>query len=130
MENDKREIAVNSESLLSDIQDAFSICYPFLLMEFFRKSRSLAPLRQIRLEPLGNIKALDDPAASHVIDVGSLRTVAEVAQEIAGITGAVVKISRKSGSVWNVISLTDGWTLERQNAAGEYISRLMAGSKQ
>ena len=127
MENEKREIAVNSESLLSDIQDAFSACYPFLLIEFFRKSRSPAPLRQIRMEQLTNIKALDNPAASHIIDVGNLRTVAEVTQEIAGITGVIVIVSRRSGNVWNVISLTDGWTLERQNAAGEYISKLMAG---
>jgi hypothetical protein len=36
-------------------------------------------------------------------------------------------MSRKSGNVWNVISVTDGWTLENQNASGQFISSVMAG---
>jgi hypothetical protein len=35
-------------------------------------------------------------------------------------------VSRKSGNVWNMISVTDGWTLESQNSAGEFISSQMA----
>ena len=45
--------------------------------------------------------------------------------EIFGLLGLNAKISRKSGKVWNAISLTKGWTLERQNAAGEYVSEIM-----
>jgi hypothetical protein len=39
--------------------------------------------------------------------------------------GVIVQVSRKSGNVWNVISITEGWTLESQNSAGEFISSEM-----
>jgi hypothetical protein len=45
---------------------------------------------------------------------------------MSGITGVAVQISRRSGNVWNVISLTNNWTLDRQNTTGAYVSSIMA----
>ncbi|MFZ9982087.1 MAG: hypothetical protein ACO3FI_08660 [Cyclobacteriaceae bacterium] len=40
-------------------------------------------------------------------------------EEFKSATGLLVKIFRKSGNVWIETSLTDDWTLERQNEEGK-----------
>ena len=39
-----------------------------------------------------------------------------------------MQVFRKSGNIWNAISLTDSWTLESQNEAGEFISTEMSAA--
>ncbi|QEC65766.1 hypothetical protein FRZ67_00015 [Panacibacter ginsenosidivorans] len=53
------------------------------------------------------------------------RTIAQVEDDCIQQLGLLVQISRKSGNVWNTISLTENWTLEEQNNAGKFISSEM-----
>lgn len=125
MELHKKEIIIRGESLLKDVQEAFSACYPFLMIEFYHRNRGLMATTYAKIEPRTRVLPLAGIQTSHTIDISRVRTVSEVLSEISSLTGVTVRMCRKSGNVWNAISLTDGWTLERQNNAGEYISTLM-----
>jgi hypothetical protein len=122
MEHDKKKIVITGGSLLH-IQEAFSGFYPFLMIEFFLAGHSRFSHTEARLSLDKMALALSGKV--YTIDVSSQRTVSEVVGDITRLFRVTAQVCRKSGNVWNAVSLTDGWTLERQNSAGEYISRIM-----
>jgi len=125
METNNKEILINNDSLIRDIQYEFSACYPFLKIEFLEKDRNAKNGRSVLLAPNIPLKQL---ASIHPrkIDINKNRTVAEVSGELQSALGVTVQVSRKSGNVWNAISISDSWTLQSQNVAGEFISGQMA----
>ena len=123
-----KEIVVSSESLVMDIQKAFNLYYPFLKIEFADKTKKTLPFKNSKVNPddqIGEIAELMRPAT---INVENEKTVSEVEKEFREILGLTIRMYRKSGNVWNVISVTDNWTLENQNKAGETISIEMAAA--
>jgi len=53
------------------------------------------------------------------INLSGSTTIQTLKNSIAESTGLMVKIFRKSGNVWIETSLTDDWTLDRQNEEGK-----------
>jgi hypothetical protein len=123
--NNKNEILITSESVLLNIQNTFTAFFPFLKIDFLRPSSLSAPSRSNTVDPNTSLKNLNNISTPQKINIDNSRTVSEVCNDFETALGFMVKVSRKSGNVWNVISVTDGWTLKNQNAAGEYISSVM-----
>lgn len=123
-----KEITINGDSLVMDIQKAFNLLYPFLKIEFSKSGMNTYLLKNIKVSPADTIKQVTGIAALKKLDVAGNKTVAEVEKELKDALGLYGKIFRKSGNVWNMISLTDSWTLESQNKAGEFISKEMVAA--
>ncbi|MEO8109383.1 MAG: hypothetical protein ABI594_05100 [Ginsengibacter sp.] len=119
-----RTIHINNDSLVRDIQSEFSSWYPFLKIEFHAKKINLKSSRMPSLEPHFQLKQLAEILPGE-IDINGHRTVEEVSNDIQGMLPVIVQMSRKSGNVWNTISISHGWTLQSQNTAGEFISSEM-----
>lgn len=99
---------------VGDIQQAFSQAFPYLKIDFF-KNLELNGIRITKkLEPPFTIFNPTDVS----IDLEGTRTISEVKKDFLNITGLVTRIFRKSGNVWIETSLTDDWTLSRQNTEG------------
>ncbi|MCW3106453.1 MAG: hypothetical protein JWQ09_959 [Segetibacter sp.] len=130
MNRDKKEIVLTNDSVLMDIQNAFTTLYPFLKIDFLQTCSPSRSVRSILMHPLTSLKQLKNINTSQKINIDINRTVAEMSSDLESALGLVVEVSRKSGNVWNVISLTDSWTLENQNAAGKFICSEMASPKQ
>lgn len=126
MNNDKKEIFITKDSSLMDIQSAFSAFFPFLKIDFLQPDTVSKSLRGITIHPQTSLKSLTDINTPKIINVDNCRTVSEICDDFKHTLGYTVEVSRKSGKVWNVISVTDGWTLEGQNSAGKHISSLMS----
>lgn len=126
MELKNKEILINNESLLVDIQEAFSARYPFLKIDFLETDATARNLKSTKIDPRTSVKKMTNAGSAYKIDINDRRTVAEISHEFEHKLGVIVQVSRKSGNVWNVISITEGWTLETQNSAGEFISSEMA----
>lgn len=120
-----RTIHINNDSLVRDIQSEFSSYYPFLKIEFLAKNIHPKSSRTPSLEPHFQLKHLAKILPGK-IDISGNRTVEEVSNDIQDILPVIVQMSRKSGNVWNTISISHGWTLQSQNTAGEFISSEMA----
>ena len=120
MEPDNKKISISNDSRIRDIQQEFSACYPFLKIEFYATGSQAKNGRSTLLDPITSLKNLANVNPG-TIDINRNRTVAEVSQYLQGILGVIVKVCRKSGNVWNTISLSDGWTLQSQNTAAEFI---------
>lgn len=56
-----------------------------------------------------------------VVDIDADTTVAELGNSFASF-GLRTEVFRKSGNVWVPTVLTDSWTLQQQNNAGEELS--------
>ena len=125
MKPDKKEILITGECILKDIQNTFSAFYPFLKIEFLESNARSKSQRRITVHSHTSLNKLKNIHEPQKISVENNRTVAEVSKDLENSLGLVVEMSRKSGNVWNVISVTDGWTLENQNASGQFISSVM-----
>lgn len=122
----RTEIVISGDSLIMDIQQQFSMLYPYLKIEFFKKNNKTSPSAKLSAaSPQNKIKELTNLETPQKLNVGNTRTVAEIASDFYKQIGLSVLLFRKSGNIWNTISLTEGWTLENQNKAGEFISTEM-----
>ena len=126
METHDNEIVLKPDSLIGDIQLQFNSLYPFLKIEFL-KSGELPGLKNSGLNSGYRIMDLSKSSPIAKLNVNKYRTVAQITDDCLNKFGLTMQLFRKSGNVWNVISLTDNWTLESQNNAGEFISSEMSG---
>lgn len=129
METINSEIVLNPDSLITDIQSQFSSFYPFLKIEFSKNNSAFSGKNLIE-NTAYRIKDLSNLSTPEKINVDKTRTVAEIAGDCMIRLGLTIQVLRKSGNVWNLISLTDSWTLESQNNAGAFISKEIAGDSQ
>ncbi len=120
------EIVLDPDSLIADIQNQFNSFYPFLKIEF-SKSNNTGIGKSPRMEGAFRIKDLTKTSSITRLNIDKSRTVQQLANDCMHTLGLLVKVLRKSGNVWNVISVTDNWTLENQNDAGRFISSEMTG---
>ncbi len=128
METVRKQIVISSDSIVIDIQKAFSSYYPFLKIEFYKKEKHLLSYKINKVNPGSLIFQIIEVRATVKVDVENNRTIAEIEKDFTDLLGLSIQVFRKSGNVWNVISLTDSWTLESQNNAGEFISTEMAAA--
>lgn len=119
----KKEILITKDCFLVDIQNTFAAFFPFLKIDFFQPDTLSKMSRSSRIDLKTSLKNFG--GIPKKINVDNNRSVSELCNDFKNALGFVVEVSRKSGNVWNVISVTEGWTLEDQNAAGEYISSVM-----
>lgn len=122
MEALKKEILIDNETFLKDIQSNFNAFYPFLKIEFWE-------LKKTFLKPgiKNNHYSMQVKDVSHVpqlihIDVSDEQTIGALIKDFKHNSGTNIDVYRKSGNVWNIISLTESWTLKNQNNAGKFIS--------
>ena len=121
----KKQIQINNETFLKDIQKSFNEYYPYLKIEFLEpKKYPLEPrLKNDHYSmQVKDLSLLQNPIA---IDVSNERTIEDIIIDFKKNTGTNINVSRKSGNIWNVITLTGSWTLESQNNAGLFISSEM-----
>lgn len=122
-----REIEVNGDRLVKDIKSEFNLLYPFLKIEFLKRevSNSSASNKVDKVGDETPIKQLSTSKSRATISLESYRTIQDLENDFHNLLGIHIQVLRKSGNVWNIISLTDAWTLESQNKAGEFISSEM-----
>lgn len=97
------------------LQKIFADQFPFLKIEFF-KNLELNGIRVTKkLETSYGLFRIPETEIS-LIDS---RTIQSLKKDVFEITGLTAKIFRKSGNVWIETSLTDDWSLSRQNDEGK-----------
>jgi hypothetical protein len=111
------KLIVKEGMYIHDIQKAFNDEYPHLKIEFFRRKhgmRQLSPKKE-RLDPFTTIPLSNGHAKTSSLDAGKEITVGAFEKECWEKTGVAVQVFRKSRNLWIETSLTDNWTLEKQN---------------
>ncbi len=125
MKQENKSINITNDSLISDFQHLFSMYYPYLKIEFLQIDPTAKKIKSIILDSTISLNQLKSIGFTKTINISNDITIRELSHDLENILGVMVQVLRKSGNVWNVISLTNEWTLENQNAAGLYISSKM-----
>jgi hypothetical protein len=119
------KLRIEKESSIKNVQKEFNTLYPYLKIEFFKrpfrlwsKSR-LNEEKRNHDEPVSNLGKFNKCA---IINVDGKRTAAQVEQDFWEAFGLSIKLFRKSGTLWIETTLTESWTLEKQNEEGEFMS--------
>ena len=108
-------ISIFEGQTIGAIQKNFSDRYPYLRIDFFRNLELNGIRIMKKLEMSYGLFQLPESEISLLGD----RTVHTLKEDIRKATGLIAKIFRRSGNVWIETSLTDDWTLERQNEEGK-----------
>ena len=112
------ELTIHSDFLVRTIKENFNKTYPFLKLEFYRDGDKHKMLRDAERLYIKSNEAL-------MISIEAARTLKELKNDIEKMTGYTAQIFRRSGNVWIETSLTDDWSLERQNKEGELFNTLL-----
>ena len=124
MKKNIKEITIGRNTRIKDIQEEFRLIYPYLAIDFSDK-RSEGFFKSRKVNPDNLISNIYCTPGTIKLNVDEERTISEVENEWLELLGLSIQILRKSGNVWNVISITNSWTLQSQNRAGEFISTEM-----
>ena len=111
------EILIKSGKTMLQIQEDFSKMFPFLKIEFFESPQDPTGT-STRSKMISSDKRLKEGLKG--INAKSLflfgdTTVKELEDRFKTDFGLNVQVFRKSGNLWIETSLTDSWTLDRQN---------------
>lgn len=125
------KINITDKKKIAAIQKEFGALFPFLKIEFFSKPHKVgAPsARKIMKLPSKTLGECRTIHTSGTITITPRTTVAELEQKFMDIFGLSIQVFRKSGKAWLETTVTDGWTLDKQNKQGEALSNYLSGNQ-
>lgn len=120
------QLTINDDRKLFAIQEEFTAQFPYLKLEFFSKPHKVgAPSsKKIMKHPSSTIGECRVIHNSGTLTLTPNMSVSDLEQSFADVYGLSVQIFRKSGRVWLETTVTDGWTLEKQNDQGKMLSHI------
>lgn len=122
------EFIIRPNTKIITVQKNFNAVFPFLKLEFVkhRHGPNGSSSKKDLLAPhaLLEIIAKGDHKTKAVIDENM--TVAEVEALFMSQYGLSAQVFRKSGRLWLETTVTDDWTLKKQNMEGHELSTLQA----
>lgn len=117
-------IEINDQRKISEVQREFNRAFPFLKMEFFEaphrdkkalpKSKMFAPEKK-----LGSCRSIHESGMLSIVETETVSALEKTLWENYGLSAQVF---RRSGNLWIETSLTDSWSLKRQNDEGREFS--------
>jgi hypothetical protein len=118
------KIQINDHRKIFAVQEEFSKMFPWLKIEFFSKPHKIGgPSPKTQLVP--SSKTIGECRTEHdsgTITILPAMTVADLEQAFRDVYGLSVQVFRKSGKSWLETTVTDSWTLEKQNEQGKLLS--------
>ena len=115
------KLDISKLKTIQDVREDFTRQYPFLKLEFYKGANRFhsigtkdhlshsALLRSAGLKKEGHIEIYDDI------------TVAELERIFLEQFGLAAQVSRNSGGIWLETTMTDNWSLRKQNDYGKEI---------
>lgn len=120
-----QELSISGSNTVQEVQHAFQEVYPYLKIEFYFPFQAKATSYRKEEQLSGNtvLERYMRYRTAAVIDISAYRTIAELEDDFAHLVGLRVQVFRKSGNLWIITSLTDDWSLGKQNSEGESFSK-------
>lgn len=109
------KITINDHRKISEIQEEFNRHFPYLRLGF-----SFKPLISENTKLNECCRFCKDGTISITPDM----TVSDLELSFYNHYGLIVQVLRKSGKAWLETTVTDGWTLRKQNEQGEALSKI------
>jgi len=114
------ELLINDKVAIGELQKQFNQEFPYLKLEFFDSPPTFDGLPKSRVH--ANHKLLGACRKIHtegVLVINADVTVERLEKTFWQQFGLTVEVFRKSGNLWIETTLSDSWTLRRQNEEGK-----------
>jgi hypothetical protein len=119
---------ISKDKTILEVQQSFSSKYPFLKLEFYKRdTTNPAHTNEKHLSQSITLKAAG-LKENGLIDIQNDLTVADLVKIFLTKFGLNVQVSRKSGTLWLETTMTDKWSLQKQNEHGREITLSETGS--
>lgn len=115
-------LAISKEKTIRDVQLEFSSQFPFLKLEFYKRENSdpaLPVKKHLQHSLMLKQAGLKN---SGTLEIQNETTVMVLEKMFYSNFGLDVQVLRKSGMLWLETTVTDKWTLQKQNEHGREIS--------
>jgi hypothetical protein len=120
VKNNIMELLINDKVAISELQKQFNQEFPYLKLEFFDTPPTFDGRPKSRTHPnhrlLGACRKLHSEG---VLVINADVTVEKLEKTFWQQFGLAVEVFRKSGNLWIETTLSDSWTLRRQNEEGK-----------
>jgi hypothetical protein len=118
------EIVVNKTKMLKTIQEEFQKCFPFLKLEFYSNSHRVGEGSSKKQALNNNLTVGETPQfkKDSTIEIEKSMKVSELEKAFANAFGLNIQVFRKSNNMWLQTTITDNWSLEKQNQNGKEIN--------
>lgn len=113
-------LKINAQKKISSLKEEFNKAFPFLKLEFFKhkhKTHGASPKEDLIREDLtiGHFRKKFIESDLEITDDMSVSSLEQLFQREYGVS---TQVFRKSGRSWIETTVTDDWTLKRQNDEG------------
>jgi len=111
--------------LISEVQKEFAAIFPFLKLEFF-SGKANGQTRSTVFQIISNNKRISDcqsATADGILEFEEEMKVAELENQLKSRFHLNAQVFRRSGNTWLQTTMTDNWTLQKQNEHGKEISQ-------
>lgn len=115
------KLILSKNKTIHDIQSVFNKEYPFLKLEFYKPANGSFVPEKKHLPHSALLEAAGLKKAGE-IEVYKEMTVEELENYFQFHFGMNAQVSRKSGVLWLETTMTDKWSLYKQNEHGRQIS--------
>ena len=111
------QLHLTADSKISEIQKEFHHYYSYLKIEFYSEPHKAGELsrEKYRIAHDKKISEVGKKGINEVYEWNEETTVKEFEKNLFEICGLSVQVFRKSVNIWLETSITDKWTLEKQN---------------
>ncbi len=119
------KITIKDDQTIREIQENFSNLFPYLKIEFFTKphKKFSGSRKENIIDPEKNIGSCRSVHGSGALQITAETKVSNLEKELMEHFGLFAQVFRKSGKVWIETTVTDDWTLAKQNAEAESFIR-------
>ncbi len=119
------QLYISDKVTIKELQQQFNAGFPYLKLEFFDIPPSFDGLPKVSMYPnsrtLGACRKMHNEGFIH-IEPGD--TVESLEKALWKVYGLSAEVFRKSGNLWIETTLSDSWTLKRQNDEGMALSTI------
>lgn len=120
------KITINDHRKIFAVQKEFNEMFPYLKLDFFRKPHKVGAPSSKKImkhasKTIGQCRVIHNKGT---VTISPSMTVADLEQTFRDVYGLSVQVFRESGKTWLETTVTDSWTLEKQNSQGEALSQI------
>lgn len=113
---------IQGNKVIGEVQQEFNGYFPYLRIEFYRQRLGDEKGGIEKLNAGQKLQFLNGSSAKISIHIDKNDRITSLKEQFNKF-GIGVVIFRKAGRVWVETTLTEDWTLDRQNTEGELFSR-------
>jgi hypothetical protein len=120
--SEKMIITLTKNRIVGDVWQDFNNAFPFLRIDFYKYSEGrLGGTVKQRLSKSASMASAGIRREGE-IEILDTMTVQQLIESLAREFGLSVHVSRQSGNTWLETTMSDSWTLQRQNDHGRELS--------